>query len=250
MRQWGVCQSLKAWLHAWSHLLPPQNGFFRCPHSYFLVPQVLSGFCLSSLTHWLLPPSAACMGRVRIRQALTPQCLKQRMVLLNALMQCLNALPWALLLFEGSALEQGKRWDEARAVLEKAAIMAPNEPVILNYLGYAQIERRQNVDAALDLLKKASALKPQDASITDSLGWAKFVTGDVNGAVPVLERAAAGAPGDATINEHLGDALWTAGRRYEARYAWRAAAVFAEGDVANRLAAKAREGLKPEYAAP
>lgn len=98
MRQWGVCQSLKAWLHAWSHLLPPQNGFSRCPHSYFLVPQVLSGFCLSSLTHWLLPPSAACMGRVRIRQALTPQCLKQRMVLLNALMQCLNALPWALLL--------------------------------------------------------------------------------------------------------------------------------------------------------
>jgi Flp pilus assembly protein TadD len=161
-----------------------------------------------------------------------------------------DSLPWALLLFEGSALEQGKRWDEARAVLEKAAVMAPNEPVILNYLGYAQIERRQNVDAALDLLKKASALKPQDASITDSLGWAKFVTGDVKGAVPVLERAAAGAPGDATINEHLGDALWTAGRRYEARYAWRAAAVFAEGDVANRLDAKAREGLKPEYAAP
>lgn len=76
------------------------------------------------------------------------------------------------------------------------------------------------------------------------------MTGDVKGAVPVLERAAAGAPGDATINEHLGDALWTAGRRYEARYAWRAAAVFAEGDVANRLDAKAREGLKPEYAAP
>lgn len=43
MRQWGVYQSLKAWLHAWSHLLPPQNGFSRCPHSYFLVPQVLSG---------------------------------------------------------------------------------------------------------------------------------------------------------------------------------------------------------------
>ena len=98
MRQRGVCQGLKAWVHAWSHLLPPQNGFSRCPQSCFLGPQILSGFPLSSLTHWLLPPSSARMGRVRIRQALTPQCLRQRMVLLNTLMQGLNALPWALLL--------------------------------------------------------------------------------------------------------------------------------------------------------
>lgn len=161
-----------------------------------------------------------------------------------------EAVPWTLLLFEGSALEQAKRWDEARVVLERAAGLAPDEPVILNYLGYAQIERRQNVEAALLLLKRASALKPKDASITDSLGWAQFVTGDVKAAVPVLERAAAGAPSDATINEHLGDALWAAGRRYEARYAWRAAATFAEGERAERLTAKTREGYKPEYAAP
>ena len=159
-------------------------------------------------------------------------------------------VPWALLLFEGSALEQGERWDEARVVLERAMALAPNEPVVLNYLGYAQIERRQNVAEALDLIKKASALKPQDASIADSLGWARYVTGDVAGAVPVLERAAAGAPADATINEHLGDALWSAGRRYEARYAWSAASLFAQGDGAERIAAKVEQGLKPEYAAP
>ncbi|WP_176595765.1 MULTISPECIES: tetratricopeptide repeat protein [Sphingobium] len=160
-----------------------------------------------------------------------------------------DAIPWTLLLFEGSALEQGAHWTEARAVLERAAKLAPDEPTILNYLGYAQIERRQNMDVAVELLKKASALKPQDASITDSLGWAQFVTGDIDAAVPMLERAAAGAPSDATINEHLGDALWAAGRRYEARYAWRAASVFAEGETAQRLAAKTREGMKPEYAA-
>ncbi|WP_370172034.1 tetratricopeptide repeat protein [Sphingobium abikonense] len=159
-------------------------------------------------------------------------------------------MPWSLLLFEGSALEQGEQWDAALAVLERAAKLAPNEPVILNYLGYAQIERRRNVDQALALLQRASALKPQDPSITDSLGWAQYVTGNVKAAVPVLERAAAGAPDDPTVNEHLGDALWSAGRRYEARYAWNAAAIFAEGDVAERLAAKSREGLKPEYAAP
>src|SRR5690606_22940342 len=93
-----------------------------------------------------------------------------------------DAVPWALLLFEGSALEQGARWDEARAVLERAAKIAPDEPLILNYLGYAQIERRQNVDEALALLKKASTLKPDDPSITDSLGWAQFIAGDVKAA--------------------------------------------------------------------
>ncbi|HKY80636.1 MAG TPA: tetratricopeptide repeat protein, partial [Sphingobium sp.] len=160
-----------------------------------------------------------------------------------------DAVPWALLLFEGSALEQAGRWDEARAALERAARIAPDQAVILNHLGYAQIERRQNVQAALELLKKASALKPDDPAITDSLGWAQFVTGDVEAAVPVLERAAEGAPADATINEHLGDALWAAGRRYEARYAWRAAAAFADGEAAVRLNAKTREGMKPEYAA-
>ncbi|WP_375197638.1 tetratricopeptide repeat protein [Sphingobium sp.] len=160
-----------------------------------------------------------------------------------------DAVPWALLLFEGSALEQGARWTEARAVLERAAKLAPDEATVLNYLGYAQIERRQNMDAALQLLKRASALKPQDASITDSLGWAQYVTGDLDAAVPMLERAAAGAPADATINEHLGDALWAVGRRYEARYAWRAAAAVADGAAAERLAAKTKEGMKPEYAA-
>lgn len=160
-----------------------------------------------------------------------------------------DAVPWALLLLEGAALERGARWDEARGVLERAAALAPNEAVILNYLGYAQVERRQNVPAALALLEKASALKPKDPAISDSLGWAKFIAGDVAEAVPVLERAAAGAPADVTINEHLGDALWAAGRRFEARYAWKAASAVAEGDAAARLEAKAREGMKPAYAA-
>ena len=161
-----------------------------------------------------------------------------------------GAAPWSLYLLEGSALERAGRWEEARAALSHAAMLAPEEPVVLNYLGYAQVERRQNVAAALDLLRKASALRPDDPSITDSLGWAHYIAGQTEKAVPVLEKAAAGAPGDATINEHLGDALWTAGRRFEARYAWTAAQVFAEGQAVARLAAKLRTGLSPELAAP
>lgn len=158
--------------------------------------------------------------------------------------------PWAILLMQGSALDEAQRWDEARQVLEQAVAIAPEEASLLNYLGYAQIERRQNMTAALALLQKAAALRPKDASITDSLGWAHYLTGDVAMAVPVLEQAAAAAPTDVTINEHLGDALWSAGRRFEARYAWAAASVFADGKAAERLAAKSREGMKPAYEAP
>ncbi|WP_336960150.1 tetratricopeptide repeat protein [Sphingobium aquiterrae] len=156
-----------------------------------------------------------------------------------------GAAPWTLYLLEGSALERAGRWDEAKAALTSASRLAPDEPVVLNYLGYAQVERGQNVAQALDLLKKASRLRPDDPSITDSLGWAHYMAGDMKAAVPVLERAAAGAPGDVTINEHLGDALWAVGRRYEARYAWRAASIFAEGDAVERLAGKLRDGPPP-----
>ncbi|PZU57671.1 MAG: hypothetical protein DI547_12615 [Sphingobium sp.] len=161
-----------------------------------------------------------------------------------------GTVPWTLYLLEGSALERGNRWEDGRKALEQAAALAPDEPVVLNYLGYAQVQRRQNVPAALALLEKASAMKPNDPSITDSLGWALYISGDARGAVPVLEKAAAGAPDDMTINEHLGDALWSVGRRYEARYAWSAANTAAEGADADRITSKVREGLRPEYAAP
>ena len=159
-------------------------------------------------------------------------------------------LPWTLHLLKGSALEQAGQWDKAMAELEKAAAIAPNEPVILNYLGYAQIERRQNVEEALGLIEKASGLRPDDAAITDSLGWAHYVNGDVMKAIPVLEKAVLGAPADATVNEHLGDAYWSAGRRFEARYSWKAAFVFADQAAQKRISRKIEFGLHPDVAAP
>ena len=94
------------------------------------------------------------------------------------------------------------------------------------------------------LLERASALRPDDPAITDSLGWAYYRSGDAARAVPLLERAAQGDPGNSTINEHLGDAYWAAGRRFEARYAWRAAAIHAQGEQQARLAGKLADGLK------
>jgi tetratricopeptide (TPR) repeat protein len=156
---------------------------------------------------------------------------------------------WSLLLLQGGALDQAGNWPAAKAALGEALKLAPDQPVVLNYLGYAQLERRENLAQAEVLIEKASRLRPDDAAITDSLGWTYFLRGNVPKAIETLERAAAGEPGETTINEHLGDAYWAAGRKYEARYAWRAALVYAEADDAVRLRAKIDGGLTQETAA-
>ncbi|GAA0731108.1 tetratricopeptide repeat protein [Sphingomonas japonica] len=150
---------------------------------------------------------------------------------------------WIVQIQLGGALEQAGRWDEALPHLRRAVELAPEQPVALNYLGYAQAERGEQLSQAVAMLEKASALVPGDPSIADSLGWAYYRSGDAARAVPLIERAARDDPGSTTINEHLGDVYWRIGRRYEARYAWRAAAVYAEGEAADRIADKIAGGL-------
>jgi tetratricopeptide (TPR) repeat protein len=153
------------------------------------------------------------------------------------------AADWTMYLQKGGALEEAGDWPGAHAALKRAVAMAPDEPLALNYLGYAELEHGADVAGALKLLERASALKPGDPAITDSLGWAYFKSGHPAKALPLFERAVRGQPADVTINEHLGDAYWKTGRRYEARYAWRAAAVNAEGEDKARLTAKIENGL-------
>ena len=155
---------------------------------------------------------------------------------------------WALWLIRGGALERAGMWTEGKAALERAHQLAPDQPLVLNYLGYAQLERRENIQEAMRLVAEAHRLAPDNASITDSLGWAHFLTGDVPRAVELLERAAQAEPTDTTINEHLGDAYYRAGRRIEARFAWKAALVYATPEEAERLRAKIETGLTPQLA--
>jgi tetratricopeptide (TPR) repeat protein len=157
---------------------------------------------------------------------------------------------WILLVLRGNALTQAGRWPEAKASLEEAYRLAPQQPMVLNFLGYSQLERRENLAGATKLIEEASRRQPDDAAITDSLGWAYYVQGDAAKAVGLLERAAQGQPADSAINEHLGDAYFALGRRWEARYAWRAALVYAEGAAVDRLKAKIDTGLTPALAAP
>ena len=149
---------------------------------------------------------------------------------------------WPLLLQEASALLDAGDWPGAKAKATRALALAPQEPAVLNFLGYSEIEHGDDITGATALITQASTLAPDDPSITDSLGWSWYQRGDVARAIPLLERAARGAPAEADINEHLGDAYWKAQRRLDARYAWRAALVVADGDQAKRLQAKIDNG--------
>ena len=157
---------------------------------------------------------------------------------------------WNLLLVRAGALEDAGRWPEARASLQQALAIAPDEPLLLNFMGYAQLERGENMDSAEAMIRKASELAPDNGSITDSLGWAEFKRGKLSEAIATLQQAAEKEPEQSEIQEHLGDALYKSGRRYEARFAWSAALVTAEDEIAARVRAKLAGGLTPTNAAP
>lgn len=148
------------------------------------------------------------------------------------------------------ALNQQQDWVGGKKILEEALTLAPQNPLILNSLGYGLLERREDVKRGFELVSKAHSLAPQSPAITDSLGWGHYLNGDYAKAVPLLEMAVEGAINDVTINEHLGDAYWKVGRAIEARYAWRAAVLQADGDEAKRIAAKIDTGWSEATAAP
>ncbi len=157
---------------------------------------------------------------------------------------------WTLYLLQASALQDADRWPEAKAALNQGLKLAPDQPLLLNFLGYARLERGEDLDDAEAMIRKASELAPDDASIIDSLGWAQFKRGKTAEAIETLQKAAEKDPDQAEIREHLGDALYSSGRRYEARFAWSAALLTAEDDATKRIEAKLKGGLTPASAAP
>lgn len=149
---------------------------------------------------------------------------------------------WALHFLMGKALDRAGRWPEAQTALRTAIELAPRQVAVLTYLGSAQLARREKLDEAQKLLERASRLRPEDVDVTDALGWAHYLRGDPARALPLLERAAKADPAGSRVNEHLGDVYWHLGRRYEARYAWRAAEIYADAGAAARLQMKLANG--------
>ena len=157
---------------------------------------------------------------------------------------------WTFRLLRADLLEDLGRWPEAKAELQAGLAVAPNQPLLLNYLGYGQLERGESLEASEQMIRQALALKPDDPSITDSLGWALFKRGRTAEAIDTLRKATAADPVQSEIHEHLGDALYTTGRRLEARFSWAAALVNADTKDAERIKAKLDSGLSAATAAP
>ncbi|KAA2213430.1 tetratricopeptide repeat protein [Teichococcus oryzae] len=149
---------------------------------------------------------------------------------------------WPLFYARGIALERSGRWDAAEADFRRALQLSPEQPYVLNYLGYSWVERGTNLVEARRMLERAAELRPQDGNIADSLGWALFKLNDLPDAVRWLEKAVELESRNSVINDHLGDAYWAMGRRREAEFQWRRAlALDPEPDEAPRISAKLRE---------
>lgn len=127
---------------------------------------------------------------------------------------------WVYYYARGTCYERIKNWEAAEADLEKALSLYPDQPLILNYLGYSWIDQGRKLKEGMAHIEKAVALKPDDGYIVDSLGWAHYMQGNFDEAVRYLERAVELKPDDPVLNDHLGDALWRVGREREARYQW------------------------------
>ena len=160
---------------------------------------------------------------------------------------------WRLLYMRGVAYERSGRWPQAEADFQAALKIRPDEPELLNYLGYTWIDRGEHLAEALGMVERAVAANPQSGAMVDSLGWAHYRLGDYKKAVQLLEQAVELEAGDPEINNHLGDAYWRVGRRIEAEYQWKRVLTLApdakiKADVDEKLASG--QGPKGPSAAP
>jgi Flp pilus assembly protein TadD len=153
---------------------------------------------------------------------------------------------WLAYYNRGICYERAHQWTKAEADFRHALALSPDEPFVLNYLGYSWADMGQNLTQARGMIEKAAQRRPNDGAIVDSLGWVMFRQGQLADAVSTLERAVELEPQDASINGHLGDAYWAAGRKLEATYQWRRALTFnPEPDDVAKLEAKLQGGRPP-----
>ncbi len=156
----------------------------------------------------------------------------------------IKASDWPLY-FARAVAEQGtQNWSAAEVDLKKALQLSPNEPTLLNYLGYTWVDQNRNIPEALAMLEKAHSLRPGDGYIADSVGWAYYKLGRFAEAAKALQDAVELVPGDPTINDHLGDAYWRVGRRRDAQFQWNHALAFGAADADKAvIEKKLKDGL-------
>ena len=157
---------------------------------------------------------------------------------------------WSIYYSRGIAYERLKRWPDAEADFRKALELSPEQPLVLNYLGYSWIEQNSNLDEAFRMLRRAVEQRPADGYIVDSLGWAFYRLGQYDNALQLMEKAVQLKAADPTVNDHLGDVYWRLGRKLEAKFQWNHARdLGAEPEDMPKILDKIANGLPDEPAA-
>lgn len=133
---------------------------------------------------------------------------------------------WILFFARGISHERTDQWPLAEADFRKALELRPEQPQVLNYLGYSFLQMQTNLDEALDLIQRAVDQRPDSGYIVDSLGWGLYRVGRYGDAVGHMERAVELMPVDPIVNDHLGDVYWAVGRLREAEFQWHRALSF------------------------
>ncbi|SDI47756.1 tetratricopeptide repeat protein [Lutimaribacter saemankumensis] len=133
---------------------------------------------------------------------------------------------WFIFYARAISYERQDMWPEAEADFRRALELNPEQPQVLNYLGYSLVEKHEKLDEALDMIERAVAARPDSGYIVDSLGWVLYRLGRYGEAVGHMERAAELMPTDPVVNDHLGDVYWAVGRKLEARFQWKRALSF------------------------
>ena len=127
---------------------------------------------------------------------------------------------WTLFFDRGICEDQMGNWSAAEPDVEQALKLSPDQPYVLNYLGYSWALRGENLDQAQAMLTKAAGLDPNDGVVQDSLGFVELKRGNTRQALALLIQAVQLSPDDAEVNAHLGDAFWQAGQPLQADYQW------------------------------
>ena len=154
---------------------------------------------------------------------------------------------WRMLYSRGIVLERAKRWPEAEKDFLRALEFEPNQPYVLNYLGYSWVDQGIHLKKALEMIRTAVHRRPNDGYIIDSLGWVYYRLGNYKKAVLELERAVQIRPEDPIINDHLGDAYWQVGRKLEAQFQWkRALGLNPDAEIEAVVRRKLEKGLLPK----
>jgi tetratricopeptide (TPR) repeat protein len=151
---------------------------------------------------------------------------------------------WGLFFSRGICAERLGDFDGTVADMREALRLNPEQPQVLNYLGYSFVDRGKNLQEALSMIERAVAREPGSGYIIDSLAWAYYRLGRYQDAVEPMERASLLEPVDPIVTDHLGDIYWAVGRTREAEFQWHRALSYGPTEKdATRIRRKLEIGL-------